>query len=109
MICTWLPKVSLEAGRLLKCLERQNPTVPMNEWSVLKKEESQKNSQSYRRQCKKSLSRPDLSADLVSVKRRSIFSSRETNGMTNLMSTKRVTYWILYVPGRDYGHLKTAI
>lgn len=43
----WLPKMQLEAGRLLKCLKLHNPAIPMEDWVVVKAEEPQKFSQSY--------------------------------------------------------------
>lgn len=42
-----LPIMKLEAGKLLKCLAMHNPTIPMNDWQVIKKEEPQKCSQSF--------------------------------------------------------------
>lgn len=40
----WLPKMKLDSKRIIQCLKLQNPAVPMDDWSVIKMEEPQKNS-----------------------------------------------------------------
>lgn len=42
-----MPKVKLDTGKLIQCLQAQNPAVPMNDWAVIKTEEPQKNSNSF--------------------------------------------------------------
>ncbi len=44
----WLPRMkTMDNHRLLECLKLQNPTVPMDDWSVIRAEEPRDNSMSY--------------------------------------------------------------
>lgn len=43
----WIPKMEVDGVGLLKCLKLQNPKIPMDNWSVIKKELPLKNSQSF--------------------------------------------------------------
>lgn len=43
----WLPKLEIDAHKLLMCLKLQNPKIPTENWMVLKKESSQNCCQSF--------------------------------------------------------------
>ncbi|XP_055388402.1 uncharacterized protein LOC129616949 [Condylostylus longicornis] len=43
----WIPKMNIAGDKLLKVLKIANPEVPMDDWQIIKKEEPQKNSESF--------------------------------------------------------------